>query len=147
MWAICGKRPEFGLLIKMTDHFKSDNSLPLKQITREFFLQTVSLIDPQKLITDRLKLDGTDLVIDNERISLTQFNRIIVIGFGKASLKMAVGLQSILAYFKIEGVVATNGMLPSVNITGLEVIVAGHPYPDAGSWHAVVGVYSTIRDF
>ena len=120
----------------MINHNHPDNNRPLKQIALDFFLQTISLIDPEKLITDQIQLQNNDLIIDNQRIDLERFDRLIVIGFGKASLKMAAGLKSILAGRKIEGIVATNGLLPSVNMSDLEVIVAGHPYPDAGSLYA-----------
>jgi glycerate 2-kinase len=120
----------------MSSNINLDKRLPLKQIALEIFLQTISRIDPEKLVAGQIRRDGHYLSISDELIDLAKFDCIIIIGFGKASLKMAASLRSILADRKIEGIVATNGLLGSVRITDLEVIVGGHPYPDAGSLYA-----------
>src|SRR5882724_7432600 len=111
----------------MSNNINLDKTQPLKQIAREIFLRAISLIDPERLVADQIKRDGNYLSISDEQIDLAKFDRIIIIGFGKASLKMASGLRSILADHEIEGIVATNGLLGSVSITDLEVIVGGHP--------------------
>jgi glycerate 2-kinase len=120
----------------MSNNTNLDKTRPLKQMAREIFLQTISQIDPEILVNNQIKRDGNYLSISDEQIDLAQFDRIIIIGFGKASLKMATGLRSILEDREIEGIVATNGLLGSIIITDVEVIVGGHPYPDAGSLYA-----------
>ena len=120
----------------MSNNIDLDKTRPLKQIAREIFLQTILQIDPEKLLTSRLKRKDDLLTIDGEQIDLSRFDRIIVIGFGKASLKMATALQAILHDRNIEGIVATNGLMSNLTTSGIEVIIAGHPYPNEGSIYA-----------
>src|SRR5437667_4438480 len=94
----------------MSDQISKNNYQSLKQIVTEIFLQTIRQINPEKLITDRIKLQDNCLTIDNEQIELSRFDRVLVIGFGKASLKMAVALESMLGDRITDGLVATNSL-------------------------------------
>src|SRR5581483_2660247 len=108
----------------------------LKQLARDIFLQTINLIDPVRLITGSVSLQDEILKIDNEPISLSYFEHILLIGFGKASLKMAGAVESILENRISGGIVVTNALLDNVQPTRADVVVGGHPYPDEGSLRA-----------
>lgn len=118
------------------DWSKSEIMAALKEIARQLFLATLERIDPQRLIAERVKLRGDYLAIADERINLNDYERVFVIAFGKASLKMSVALEALLGDRLQAGVVATNALLDDVKPERLEVIVGGHPYPTEGSLRA-----------
>ena len=63
-------------------------------------------IDPEKIIEKNINIENNKLNIINEIINLKDFNRIFLISFGKASIKMAKGVLSKLNVYK--GVVISN---------------------------------------
>src|SRR5262249_25975569 len=113
-----------------------DRIIPLKQIAKEIFHETIKLIDPERMVKERVRLETTNLIIDNNQINLARFNRILIIGFGKASLKMGVALESILNDRITGGLVVTNALLDNAKPERLEIMLGGHPYPNEGSWKA-----------
>ena len=45
-----------------------------------------SAIDTEKILKDKIKLDGENFSVDGESFSLKSFNKIIFIGIGKCAL-------------------------------------------------------------
>ena len=117
----------------------------LKECAREIFLETIRQIDPIRLITDRVKLQNGVLIIDDQQIDLTPFNLFVVIGFGKASLKMASAIEHILGDRITAGIVVTNALHDDVELKHSEVIVGGHPYPNHGSWQVATRAIELVK--
>lgn len=63
-------------------------------------------IDPEKIIDKNINIENNKFNIFNEILNLKDFNRIFLISFGKASIKMAKGVLSKLNVYK--GVVVSN---------------------------------------
>lgn len=61
--------------------------------------------DPKALVREKLRLDGNELTIDLLRLDLTAFDRIFVIGGGKASAAMAIEIENVLGKRITRGVV------------------------------------------
>ncbi|TVR71352.1 MAG: DUF4147 domain-containing protein [Spirochaetaceae bacterium] len=108
-------------------------------------------VDPVRMITDCLKLEGDTLRITTEQQSLTldlaRYGRILVLGAGKAGAAMARGLELVLGDRISEGLVSvkyghTGAAADGRNGTGdtrigtIRLIEAGHPVPDAESHRA-----------
>ena len=79
----------------MTRDLKQDR---LPETARKIWRAGVDAVLPERLMrrTIRLESAGQTLLIDHERIDLDRFDRIVVIGAGKASGSMAHSLESIL---------------------------------------------------
>ena len=56
----------------------------------------LTAVEPHRLMKSKVRLVGDEMVAGGERIDLTRFRRVLVIGGGKAALAMADALESIL---------------------------------------------------
>jgi len=128
----------------MTDK-KYNNLDNLKKI----FENAVKEVDPYYLVKSKLRVDSSTLFIDDinnsYKIGLNGFNRIIVIGIGKASAKMAKGIESIFVDMDFKGLVVTKyGHVE--DLKRFEMIEAGHPIPDEKSIEAGEKIISLLQD-
>ena len=60
------------------------------------FRAALSAADPEKAVRAHVKTDGKTLRVDQRRYRLADFDRIQVIGAGKASARMAQALERLL---------------------------------------------------
>jgi hydroxypyruvate reductase/glycerate 2-kinase len=86
---------------------------------------------------------GSTLLLDNEEIDLSAYRRIIVIGFGKASLRMGTVIEELLGDYFSEGILVTDRR-HEVKVKS-EVIVAGHPVPNSNSFLAGERIISSVK--
>jgi len=115
----------------------------LKEQAKSIFLDTVRRIDVERLIHSRVRVENETLKLDDLELRLSNFRRIVLIGFGKASLKMGSALEQLLGDRLSAGVLVTDRR-HSVVVRS-EVIVAGHPLPDANSIKAGAKIIETVR--
>lgn len=87
-------------------------------------------IDPELKVKELLKLENNNLEILEESINLKNYNRIFLISFGKASIKMAKPLISKLKIYKgvVVGNIDYNDFPKNINY-----ILASHPIIDKRS--------------
>ena len=107
-----------------------------KQACRDLesiFRAGVERVNPGALISAGLRLEGSKLNVQSESASLTidlgQFERILVLGAGKASAAMAAGLEQVLGERIHEGVVVVK-YGHTEELKRIRLIEAGHPVPD-----------------
>src|SRR5215468_3528451 len=74
---------------------RQDGSLSRRALV-EAFSHALFAADPQRIIRYKVKLDGDHLHILDLNLRLPEFERILVIGGGKASGSMALGLEKVL---------------------------------------------------
>lgn len=115
----------------------------LTAIARDIFLETLSELDVKVLIDRRVKVVDDQLTVNNQIFNLTKYGRIILIGFGKASIAMGATLESILKDRLNEGLLVSN-FDPQFNLKS-RVIVAGHPLPDENSLKAGTEILRLVR--
>lgn len=97
------------------------------------FRAALNRVDPYAMITSRLSVEGNTLAVASEtetiRLDLSSFNRILLIGAGKAGATMARAVEDVLGDRLAEGLVVVKyGHGDEVRRT--EVVEAGHPVPD-----------------
>ncbi len=106
-------------------------------------------VDPASMIASTVSVEPAPhpvLVvrteIQEERVDLSRFDRIVVTGMGKASARMALGLESVLGDRISGGVVAVKtGHVET--LARITLVEAAHPVPDESSVaaaRAVLGV-------
>jgi hydroxypyruvate reductase len=105
--------------------------IDLKETAKRIFLGTLKAIDPEAVINRELRIDGEILSFGKEQIPLDRFKEVVLIGMGKASLKMGRAVESILGKRVKRGILVTDRR--SDARVKSEVIVGGHPLPDARS--------------
>jgi hydroxypyruvate reductase len=106
---------------------------------KEIFKAGVRRVDPERMITDCLRLAGSTLTVETEttrvELDLDRFERIVVAGAGKAGAKLALGLEAVLGERITEGLVSVK-YGHTERLSKIRLIEAGHPVPDAMSVEA-----------
>jgi hydroxypyruvate reductase len=82
---------------------KSPIATQVNKILRAAF----AAIDPEKVVKQHLNLEKDILWINNHKIRLTQFSRIFIIGFGKASIPMTKAAIEVLGCFVSKAITIT----------------------------------------
>jgi len=103
----------------------------LKETAKNLFLRTLKIIEPESVINQKLRLDKETLTMGPDQIPLDSFNEVVLIGMGKASLKMGMAIEGLLGARVKRGILVTDRR-SSVSARS-EVVVGGHPLPDANS--------------
>ena len=103
----------------------------LTNILKQIFLGTLREIEPASVIARSASVDQGRLMAGDKQISLEVHSDVVVIGLGKASLKMGASIERILGERFTRGILVTDRGAP-IEVRS-EVIVAGHPLPDANS--------------
>lgn len=91
--------------------------------------RAIEAVSPDPAMRAALQLEGDLLTVDGREYDLNEYDRILVIGAGKASAAMADTLEDILGDRLHGGVVATK-YDHGVPLKKTQVIEAGHPVPD-----------------
>ncbi len=102
-------------------------------------------VDPEQMIEQALSIEDNHLVVatENERheLDLTNFRRIVVLGAGKATAKMARAVESVLGDRVAEGVISVK-YGHTAPLSKVKTIEAGHPVPDENS---ILAAQETVR--
>jgi glycerate 2-kinase len=108
----------------------------LKTVARRIFQQTLAAIDIGSAIARRLERSGSRIRAGSGEIDLRDFDEVVAIAFGKASVAMAEGFQAALGPdFRAEGILVRPS-LSARELPGWKTFVGGHPLPTAESFAA-----------
>ncbi|MDZ7266286.1 MAG: glycerate kinase [candidate division KSB1 bacterium] len=102
----------------------------LRHHAREIFLAGLSAVDPERAVLRALRRDGALLHLAGETFDLNKFNRVLVLGAGKASPAMAAAVESRLADRIADGLIVTKDG-HGRPLQKCQVVEAGHPVPDS----------------
>jgi glycerate 2-kinase len=100
------------------------------------YWDAIRAVDPTGLIEQQVKRQRRTLIIDapgNILLEdLSDYDRVMVLGMGKASARMALAMESILGDDLSEGLIITK-YGHSLDLEKIRVLEAGHPVPDGNS--------------
>ena len=102
----------------------------LKELATHIFLKSLRAVEPGSRINEKLQMDGDVLSVGGSQIPLDRYREIVLIGMGKASMKMGAAVEALLGDRIKRGILVTNHRF-KIDVRS-EVVVAGHPLPDAG---------------
>jgi glycerate 2-kinase len=110
------------------------NTSELRQSAKLTWEAALKAASPESCLRNHLRLDGDVLWVAGEELPIR--GRIIVIGTGKASAKMAQTVEQLLNGYLTEGIVVTkyDHALP---LERIRLVEAGHPLPDLAGVQAV----------
>ena len=115
---------------------------------RDIFQAALLRVDPYKMIVDHVRIEGSELVVEFEserhRVNLDDFDRIVVLGAGKASARMAKAVEDILGE-RISGGLVSVKYGHAEKLSRIEVVEAGHPTPDESGVAAAKRIASMAR--
>jgi glycerate-2-kinase len=103
----------------------------LKETAKQVFLEALRAIEPEPVIEKKVQFNGEILSVGGKQFSLSSFNEVVLIGMGKASLKMGRAIERLLSQRIKRGILVTDRQ-SRIRVRS-EVVVSGHPLPDANS--------------
>ncbi len=102
-------------------------------------------VDPIGMITQTIKLSGDTLLINTAEhelsLDLSRYHRIIVLGAGKASARMARGLEEVLGDRISDGIISVK-YGHSDTLRTVRIVESGHPVPDENGVRAAEEILS-----
>ncbi len=114
-----------------------------KALVTQLLKAGLDAADPAIGIRRTCKVDNRTLVIGRRRYRLSQYERIVLVGAGKAAGNMAEALQKLLGNNLDGGIVVVKD-LPTRPLQNIEVRKAGHPTPDFRSQRAAKKVQKFV---
>lgn len=108
------------------------NISKLRKDALQIFRAGISEVIAEKVIREKLELEGDKLHIDKKTYNLRKLKKVIVIGAGKASSYMAKAVEEILANRITDGLIITK-YGHRAGLKRIKIIEAGHPIPDKNS--------------
>jgi glycerate 2-kinase len=107
-----------------------------KHLARKIFGDTLEGIDIPATLAQKLRLSDGVIHVAEARVNLREYREIVAISIGKAAAALAEGLSAALKpEYKLQGIMAGPSK-PRRKLGGWEVIVSGHPVPNAESFRA-----------
>ncbi|MFZ0430040.1 MAG: glycerate kinase [Acidobacteriota bacterium] len=108
----------------------NENLEKLRSDAIGIFQSALRAVDPAKVIESQLRVDSNLLQVRDRSFDLDRFERILVVGAGKASGAMARAVEGLLGDRISDGCVnvKTGHAVPTQRV---EIVEAGHPIPDA----------------
>jgi len=104
----------------------------LRALALDTFNQTLSKMKPEKRVSELFSIKNEMLHISGTDIKLNKKEKLWVIGAGKASARMAAGLESVATPFIKDGIVIT-----PIGVTAplrkIQLLPGSHPKPDDNS--------------
>ena len=114
---------------------------------------TIARVEPAKLISTAVNRKQGRLIVSGIRhekmtFDLTRYDKIYIVGAGKASVPMAVGLVEALHVGKAKSLKVSGSIITpygTSRIPDIDVIEAGHPLPDANGIKGTKKIVNILR--
>ena len=104
----------------------------LRALALDLVEDALAALSPAVGLSRCVQLEGDELVAAGRRYDLSTFERIVVLGAGKASGELALCLEQLLGAHLSGGLVVVPG-LPERLPERIELVEADHPLPSAAS--------------
>lgn len=108
----------------------------------------LNAVDPVGCVKENVQMETNQLRIGNRSFSLTQKDKVLICGFGKASQLMALGLQKSIPELITGGCIITKHIDDKIAeelIPRLQTLQGGHPIPDKTSMDSTNILLDKIR--
>ncbi len=122
----------------------------MRRIAKAIFSKALLAVDPSKILKDRIRIEKDHLLIrieDNfeKALDLKSFDKIFLVGTGKASNSMARTVEEMFGDRLTRGVITTKyGHLLPLKKT--EIIEAGHPIPDQNGYEGAKSIQGLLKE-
>jgi glycerate-2-kinase len=113
----------------------------------EIVNRAIASADPSSAMRRRLKMDEEQLRVGTQKFDLSKARKIIVVGGGKASGKMAEVLEEIFGDRLTAGVInVPEGMASEHRLRRVKLVEAGHPLPTEASVRGAEEMMDLVSD-
>jgi hydroxypyruvate reductase len=118
-------------------------------MARTLFSKALSAVEPTKILKERIRIEKDCLRIrigdNSEKVfDLNRFDKIFLVGTGKASNSMAQAIEEIFGDRLTKGVITTKyeHLLP---LKKIKIIEAGHPIPDQKGYEGAKMILNLLK--
>jgi len=97
---------------------------------------SINAVEPQELVTKFLVRKNNHLLFGEENLNLNSFERVILVGVGKAAYPMSIAAANLLGDNLTRGTILTKtnpDQLPKKISRKIEILTGGHPVPNQNS--------------
>jgi len=116
------------------------SELDLRAIAIELQQAALAAVEPAAAVRRHIRREGDALVVAGRGYDLSDYERVFVVGGGKAAVPMATAIADILGERLTESIVVTKYghaapplIPPTGGRTSIQILEAGHPMPDENS--------------
>lgn len=113
---------------RLVDHGERE----LRALALDLVEEGLAALSPAAGLSRSVHVVGDDLIVPGRRYDLSAFERVVVLGAGKASGELALGLERLLGT-RVSGGLVVVPRLPEVLPARVEFIAADHPFPSVAS--------------
>lgn len=116
---------------------------PARPLLRTLITAGLRAVDPARALRRTLSRAGHSLTVGTRTYDLRRYDRIVAVGAGKASARMAQALEGVLGA-RLDGglvVVKTGHAAPTDRV---QVVEAGHPIPDRAGLRAAAQLRAQV---
>ena len=111
----------------------------------EIFQVALRAVDPVDATLRHVRREGEGLLIGERRLELRNFDKILVVGAGKADAPMAQAVESLLGERVSDGVIVVKDG-HGLPLQHVKVHEASHPVPDERGLRGAEEILSLVRD-
>ena len=135
------KNPPYSLLTR------SLRDIPDGEKVSRILAAALSAVDPSRVIQESLIREGNRLFLQDEIINLENYNRILLLGIGKAALSMSISVGDLIGDRLSEAYILTkqgNQQLPERFQRRTKYFTGNHPIPDEEGQRATIEILSRL---
>ncbi len=118
-------------------------------VARELQQAALTAVEPAAAVRRHVCREGDALIVADRRYDLRDYERVLVVGGGKAAVPMTTAVADILDDRPVAGVIVTkygHGKIPNPKPqTPIRLVEAGHPMPDENSVRGARAVADLAR--
>ena len=121
----------------------------LRNHAKEIFMHSLKYVSPYEAIKNFVRVSDNKIILGNNKsefksFNLEEFDRIFVIGAGKAGAPMAKALEHVLGDRITEGIVNVKYGFTDT-LSKIRLIEAGHPFPDENGELGAIKILDLLK--
>jgi glycerate 2-kinase len=120
------------------------NLVKLRKHARQIFQAGLQAVDPVEAIIGHVTLQDKALIISGRQFNLKDYDRILVVGAGKAVAPMAKAVEDLLGNRISDGVIVVKDE-HGLPLKKIKICEAGHPVPDARGVQGTEEILSLVE--
>lgn len=115
-----------------------------KEPLLDVFGAALSAVDPHRAVVKALRVEDNVLIAGGNAYDLDAFQRVVVVGAGKASASMAAAVEDVLGDKISRGIVVVKHGQRG-RLTTIELVEAAHPIPDEAGVQGTLRILALVR--
>ncbi len=132
------------MYVKNREQLLSHGLAEAREMAVEIIEACLEAVDPYKAVIDQIKINDDILYFDENKIDLKKFDKIYVLGAGKATYKVARAIDEIFSGRIHQGLVVLKDT-DEKELKNIRMIKGRHPYPDESSFIAGEEIEKIIK--